>query len=60
VLNLSNITFIQRQQRSDAEVLRNAQRFIPANRCRKTQEKTFGSGLGVYDKRFLRNGYKHP
>mgnify|MGYP000904616467 FL=1 len=39
MLNLNNITFNQRQQRSDTEVLRNAQRFIPANRWRQVYEQ---------------------
>lgn len=34
MVNLGNITFNQLQQRSDTEVLRNAQRFIPAKRYR--------------------------
>jgi hypothetical protein len=27
--------------------------FYTCGRCRKTQEKTFGSGLGVYDKKIF-------
>ena len=39
MLNLNNITFNQRQQRFDTKVLRNAQRFIPANRCGQRYSK---------------------
>jgi hypothetical protein len=28
--------------------------FHTCGRCRKTQEKTFGSGLGVYDKKIFK------
>ena len=38
MLNLNDITINQRQQRPDKEVLRNAQRFIPAKRLYASQE----------------------
>jgi hypothetical protein len=39
VLNLNYKTFNQRHKRSDTKVLRNAQRFIPANRYAQGEKK---------------------